>query len=212
MTKRPDVDWPTLTHLIPGCQDLGEFAVHDAALKFWLPELVVVSLMDMALRNGASVNETLRQFFVQHCYGVLTFQMLLEYDRGLFKDPEPPVFSRKQREVDERPGKRRIESYWLPDLGKNIAPIKVWMPGRIRRDLQKMADHVGLSLSQYVREIVISRLIGHAKLPMREKMLDPVDLTVAERWEGGEVVRLRECDLTEYSRMLDGELRVETRD
>lgn len=209
MTKCPDTDLPTVAQLIPGIQDVGEFAEHDAALKFWLPELVVGSLMDMTRRSGSSVNEMLRIFLVQHCYGVYTFQLLLGHNRALFRDPESPVFSRKSTKDNKRPGKRRIETYWLPDLGKNIAPIKVWMPGRIRRDLQKLADHVGISLSQYVREIVISRLLGHAKLPMRERMLDTVDLSVADRWEGGEVVRLQQVSVTEYSRVLDGELRVE---
>jgi hypothetical protein len=179
-----------LSQLLPGVQDFSEFKCHDAALKFWLPEVIAAGVLDMAKRNGASASETLRQFFVQHCYGVVTYQLLLEFDKNLFRDFAGPVFSNKA--TDARPGKTRIEAYWLPDLGKNTAPIKVWLPERVKMDLHALADHVGISLSQYAREIVISRSVGHAKLPMREAMLDAVDMSVAERWVRGEDVPLRQ--------------------
>lgn len=49
--------------------------------------------------------------------------------------------------------------------------IKLWLPKRLRDDLQVLADHTGIRLSQYVREIVISRLLGHGTLPKRPEML-----------------------------------------
>jgi hypothetical protein len=179
----------SLSHLLPGIQDFSEFKQHDSALKFWLPVVIADCVSDMAKRNGVSANESLRQFFVQHCYGVVAYQLLLDYDGSLFKDFEGPVFSNKPS--NQRPGKTRIDAYWLPDLGKSTSPIKVWLPLRVRTDLQALADHVGVSLSQYAREIVISRSVGHAKLPMRATMLDDVDMTVADHWANDHEVKLR---------------------
>lgn len=200
-----------LAQLLPGVTDFQEFAHHDAALKFWLPEVVAVSVMDMSKRNGCSVAESLRQFFFQHCYGVYAYQLLLDFDSDLFKDCTP-VFSNKQQAEGDRPGKRRIDTYWLPDLGKNVAPIKVWLPSRVKTDLQRLADHVGLSLSHYAREIVISRLMGHAKLPVREGMLETVNLSVARDWEQDREVPLLQAELNEYTESLDGENRTEAVD
>jgi hypothetical protein len=194
----------SLAQLLPGVSNFREFREHDAALKFWVPEVVAAGVLDMAKRNGVSAGEALRQFFVQHCYGVITYQLLLDFDKGIFKDFEGPVFSNKTVDPGERPGKKRIDAYWLPDLGKSTSPVKVWLPSRVKSDLQAMADHVGLSLSHYVREIVISRSVGHAKLPMRQKMLDAVDMTVAEQWANGEEVQLREVSKDEYENSLVG--------
>jgi hypothetical protein len=198
-----------LSQLLPGIADFDEFKHHDAPLKFWLPEVVASVVSDMAKRNGASASEALRQFFVQHCYGVVTYQLLLDYDSKLFKDDDGPVFSNKAKTSDERPGKKRIDTYWLPDLGKSTTPIKVWLPTRVKSDLQAMADHVGISLSQYAREIVISRSVGHAKLPMREAMLDAVDMSVAEQWVSGAEVPLRQVSEDEFASSLAGEFRGE---
>jgi antitoxin component of RelBE/YafQ-DinJ toxin-antitoxin module len=196
----------TLEQLLPGVRDFGEFKDHHASLKFWLPDLVAATLLDMAKRNGVSVSEALRQFFVQHCYGVVTYQLLLDYDRSHFKDYEGPRFAKKQQADEARPGKTRIDAYWLPDLGKSTAPVKVWLPERVKKDLQALADHVGISLSQYAREIVMSRAIGHATLPMRPKMLDAVDMSVAERWANDGDVRLKSVTQQEFEASLVSEM------
>ena len=68
-------------------------------------------------------------------------------------------------------GKIRESTYWVADLGKNIAPIKLWIPARLKQDLGILADHTSLTLSNYIREIVISRLLGHGMLPKRPEMM-----------------------------------------
>ena len=55
----------------------------------------------------------------------------------------------------------RVTTYWVPELGENVSPIKVWLPMRMRNDLQTLAGYAALNLSQYVRESVISRVLGH---------------------------------------------------
>jgi hypothetical protein len=77
-------------------------------------------------------------------------------------------------------------------------PIKVWVPSRIRTDLQILADHVGIKLSQYVREIVISRLLGHGTLPLRPAMLVATPLPSAEQWCEGQEVSMRQVNEDEY--------------
>jgi hypothetical protein len=78
----------------------------------------------------------------------------------------------------------------------------------VKADLQALADHVGISLSQYAREIVISRSLGHAKLPMREAMLDAVEMSVADRWVSGGEVPLRQVSAEELGSSLAVESRL----
>lgn len=173
--------------------DMGDFsdlANHDSAMKFWLPEPAFEALREISAISGESVSETLRQFFAHHCYGIYAFQLMNRRMPGLFKDPGPVMFSRGPS--NDPVGKKRVHTYWVPELGKNVIPIKVWVPKRLREDLQLLADHVELNLSQYVREIVISRLLGHGTLPSRPGMLDANPLPAAQDWCDGKTVPMRQ--------------------
>lgn len=79
------------------------------------------------------------------------------------------MFSKTEKKQPK--GKKRIDTYWVPELGKNVAPMKVWIPKCMKADLQTLGEHAGLTLCNYVREILISRLLGHGMLPQRTTML-----------------------------------------
>jgi len=197
--------------IMDGMGDFRDLVNHDIAMKFWLPEPALEALREMCAINGDSVSETLRQFFAHHCYGIYAFQLMNKKVPGLFKDPGPPMFSlndapvvvQKPGSPSQPPAKKRIDTYWVPELGKNVMPIKVWVPTRLRKDLQVLADHVELNLSQYAREIVISRLLGHGTLPYRAEMLHTVPLPAAQDWCDDKPVEMREVDAKEQSRYLE---------
>jgi hypothetical protein len=172
--------------------DLGDFsdlARHDTALKFWLPEPANEALKEICERAGESMSEMLRRFLAQHCYGVYATEVMNSAVSGIFKDPTPVMLSRSFRDPPE--GKVRIDTYWVPELGKNVVPIKVWIPARIRTDLEALAAHAEIKPSQYVREIVISRLLGHGMLPKRPQMLEAAPLPSADDWCEGRDVPMR---------------------
>jgi len=193
--------------IVQGMGDFSDLKEHDTALKFWLPEPAAEAVKELCERNGDSMSEALRQFFAQHCYGIYAFQVMNEAIPGLFRDPAPAMFSRRPMELP--PGKKRVDTYWVPELGKNVMPIKVWIAGRMRSDLQTLADHVGIKLSQYVREIVISRLLGHGTLPKRPEMIDAVPCPSAEEWCDGKKVDMRQVSLDEYLKAPEGQVRTE---
>lgn len=198
--------------LVEGMGDVADMIRHDSPLKFWLPEPAEEALIELATYNGESMSEMLRQFFAMHCYGVYAFFVMNEAVPGLFKDLSSGVkFSESDNETP-RFGRKRIDTYWVPELGKNVAPIKVWIPGRIRGDLQILADHVGIKLSQYVREIVISRLLGHGTLPMRPEMLSATPSPSAEDWCEGKEVPYREVSYEEYLKSPEGKEKTEWAD
>lgn len=195
------------TQLVTGMGDFGDFRNHDTALKFWLPEAANEALEEMAGRSGLAMSELLRQLFATHCYGIYAYQVIVETMPGVFKDPEPALFSRKP---DQLPvGQKRIDTYWVPELGKNVMPVKVLIPQRMRYDLQLLADHVGIKLSQYIREIVIARLLGHGTLPMRPEMLMAEPLPTIEDWCEDRKIPLRKAEKNEYRKPPLGEWRSE---
>lgn len=201
--------------LIASMGDFSDLAVHDVALKFWLPEPADEALKEIAGRAGESISVTLRRFFAQHCYGVYACEVMSEAASGLFKDVEqiPTMFrigGGEDRPMDEpQPHKVRVDTYWVPELGKNVAPIKVWVPARIRTDLGALSEHNGIKLSQYVREIVISRLLGHGMLPSRPDMLTAAPLASADEWCEGKDVPMRQVSAKEFWEYGEGEVRTE---
>lgn len=178
------------SQILDSMGDFTDLADHDTAMKFWLPEPALEALKEICILNGDSVSEALRQFFAHHCYGIYAFQLMNLQIPGIFKDPGQILFSRNSN--NQPVGKKRVHTYWVPELGKNVMPIKVWVPARIRNDLQLLATHVGLNLSQYAREIVISRLLGHGTLPYRPEMLAANPLPAAHDWCEGNDVPLRQ--------------------
>lgn len=199
--------------LVEEMGDFGDLGHHDTALKFWLPEPAAEALKEIAGRNGESMSELLRQFLAVHCYGIYAFLVMNDAIPGLFKEPRI-YFSRAapdelSLEDETAPVRKRIDTYWVPELGKNIAPIKVWIPGRMHGDLQVLAEHVEIPLSQYVREIVISRYLGHGTLPKRPEMMAADPLPSAEEWCEGREVPMRQVELEEYYRWDGGKQRTE---
>lgn len=195
--------------LLDGMGDFSDFKNHDAALKFWIPEPASEALEELSRRNGDSMSEALRQFFAAHCYGIYAFQVMKEAIPELFKEPGPESIMFSRRWDEPPPNKKRVDTYWVPELGKNVAPIKVWIPARMRGDLQALADHVGIKLSQYAREIVISRLLGHGTLPKRPEMMSAAPLPSAEDWCEDRDVPMRQVDAKQYYRVPDGKVRTE---
>ena len=190
--------------LVADMGDFSAFAENDVAVKFWVPEAVAEALDDLRERDRHSMSQLLRQYLIVHCYGLYAMRLMLEANPHLFKDREVDSEIRFARAPP--PGKKREDTYFVPELGKNVAPIKLWLPQRLRDDLQLLADHVELPLSQYLREIVIARLLGHGTLPLRPAMLQAEPTPAAEAWETGGDSPWREVTEEEYTHAHEGRI------
>ncbi len=195
--------------LLDGMGDLSELGSHDSALKFWLPDPAEKALEEFADLQGASMSSMLREFLAAHCYGIYAVQILRVRDPDVFDEPVIR-FSRAYDSDEER--KVRKTTYWVPELGKNVAPVKIWVAQRLRDDLQALAEHVKIPLSQYVREIVISRLLGHGMLPKRPEMLEAAPLPSADDWCEDKEVPWVEVDEETYWKSPDGRKETEWED
>ena len=91
----------------------------------------------------------------------------------------------------------------VPELGKNIAPVKIWLPQQLRDDLHVLAEHANVLLSRFTREIVIGAVLGRGTLPERPELRAFNATPEADAWERGEPVPMR----VEEDRVNAGELR-----
>lgn len=198
----------SLDSLLDGMGNLRELDSHDTALKFWLPEPAEKAMAEFARLQGTSMSSMLREFLATHCYGAYVVQLLRDMDPEIFKDPNIR-FSIRGSDDDR---KVRKVTYWVPELGKNIAPVKIWVSNRLREDLQALAEHAKIPLSQYLREITISRLLGHGMLPKRPEMLRAVPLPSADAWCDDQEVPWIEVDEETFQKFPDGREEIEWED
>lgn len=191
--------------------DFSDLQSNDVALKFWLPEPAERALDEIGARSELTKSEFLRQFFAIHCYGLYAFYMMKDAKPYLFKESSPETRVYYQRKIpDQLPlGKKRVETYWVPELGKNIAPVKVWMPERLRNDLSALAEITKITLSNYAREIIISRLLGQGMLPTRPEMFRVSATPAAEAWCEDREVPWREVSSDECRKRFVSEVRLE---
>lgn len=144
-----------------------------ASLKIWLPDGVLVSAQELAGQYEHSVTLILRNALVIHAYGRTQFDRLvlngyLRAPRGYVgevinpkelnfhrREPRPPVPADPFCDSDDPPAAHAL------DLRKRIYGARVFMPARLKRDLERLAGQAQLPVSQYCREVLTAYYLGH---------------------------------------------------
>lgn len=147
----------TQSTLAKSAEDLAVFRPSCwVAMKVWLPEPVDIALRQLAEHGFQSRSDFIREALFVYVYGRYTFEQMKLQDDGLFylaPRESQVLFSRSQNRT--------------PSLGKNSINYKVWLPNKLRDDLSTLASEAGITLSHFVREALISALLGHSTLPAR---------------------------------------------
>lgn len=128
----------------------------DVALKFWLPESVEKKIDEMCSFQDTSTSDLIRQILFIYLYGRYDLFGLIERQNYTFRLNNRPRFSYSLA--------KRSADYIPPPpkpVEKSIADVKVWIPVRMKDDLQALATKAGKKPSAYVREVLITHLFGH---------------------------------------------------
>lgn len=208
-TKEELLQRAALSPLYEGDRGLHNLTEHDAVLRVWMPTTADIALNDMAVVSDMTASDYLRQCFASYLYGVYELERMRKHHTGVFYDVKkhpddlaaieaelerelakidaqaqskspiqrtdnPPMFSRARREET------------IPDLGKNIVPLKLRLATKLKDDLQSLADRAGMPLSRFVREILVSHLLGHTVWPQRFPMIEKAEEQLATDWESNE--------------------------
>lgn len=175
---------PKLTEIIKdkGALDLSE---NKAQLRVWLPEMCKQALKETARAHERTASNYLREFFVAYLYGEHERLRMYLNQTGLHYESPPKVATEVDSDGHEPMYSRGASSEVIPGLGKNICPIKIFLPGRIKQDLHTCADKVSIPLSTFVREILVSHLLGHTLWSERLRTWTDEEEQVGIDWEEG---------------------------
>lgn len=184
--------------MIAGMGDFEDLANEDVALKFWLPDPVERALEDLAKYYDVSVSLLVRILLADYVYGRYALAYMRENQVGIHRrDSDQIMFSRRSSAQEVK------YIFKVPELGKNIAPIKVWIAQRQKNDLQALADHAGVLLSKFVRELIVGGVLGRGTLPERPGLAVAQPMPTAEAWEQGQDVPMRKVGRAEIGELID---------
>jgi len=141
----------------------------NVAIKFWLPELMG-NILDQERRyTNTSRSDLIRQYLFMYLYGRHDLWGLFERKDYHYKLNEPVLFSKTKAAPGDLVAEPEPDI--MQDLGKNIEDLKVWIPRKMKGDIQALADKAAISLSEMIREIILSMLFGHTYLSARKELM-----------------------------------------
>jgi hypothetical protein len=118
---------------------------------------------ELSSKFDTSTSDSYRQMLFVHLYGRYDLTGLLERQDHRFALNGVPMFSRASTSAADELSTPKE---------KSIADVKVWVPLKMKEDLQMLAKRKGIKLSHYVRSVVIEQTMGH--LPYDELLIDTI--------------------------------------
>lgn len=158
--------------LIPQ-RDYSDLNEQDSQLRVWLPDPAKRALEMVCEVHKTSMTGYLTEYFAGYLFGRYEVLRMQANSEGLY---EPPPM---RRSCAMSPGAPPPE----PDLGKNIFPLKIWLPEKIKNGLQLLADKAGITLGELSRALICAHLFGREYGPSRLMEETSLNASAAKSWE-----------------------------
>ena len=168
--------------LYEGDRGITDLYANKAELRVWVAEPMNVAMKEATVNLQERLSGYLRQILAIYLYGAHELLCMSENKTGIFH-PEPTP---ETRDYDADFSRARVVDY-IPGLGKNIVPLKLFLHEKMKADLQLLADKAELPLSQFVREILVSHFLGHTVWAERNVLWTREQQEIAEGWELGTI-------------------------
>jgi len=137
-----------------------DYAERDTGLTLWLKPSLVQKIDQACAYLDISRSDFLRQMLFIHLYGRIDYLGLLQFrnqiamneqtDTGVVRSASPTVDSgvKVVKKKDKGPE-------------QNTASLKVWVPAKLKADLEELATTNKETISSYARTVISSHLLGH---------------------------------------------------
>ena len=134
--------------------------VQDEQLRIWLPDPAKIALMEICERINLSITAYLTELFATYLYGVHEVMRMRDQQTGLYDTRdlqflEADPFEGGQPEDD---GPEFDEP--VPEMGKNIFALKIFLPAKLKLGLQQRADKAKAPLGKFARAMICAHLFG----------------------------------------------------
>ena len=137
-------------------RDYGELHQCDAALKVWLPDNIMKMLYEVTVLQDISISDFIRQVLFVHLYGRYDLLGYMERSDLKFNDPDRISPCAKTLPTDEATPADKIST----SSGNKVIAMKICLPATMKQSLLDLATKKHQTISEYVRRITITHLIG----------------------------------------------------
>lgn len=174
--KKPINETPRISTIVEH-QGTEQLHKNNTVLRFWLPEEAKQAMEEAVRSNKTTTARYLRELFVVYLYGEHALQRMRQQKTGLYYVPPPEPDSGIRYSISMP---TTVDT--VAELGKSIIPVKLYLAGKIKDDLQQVADAAGTPLSTFIREILISHLFGHVFLHEKLRSWSQQEEAAGNRW------------------------------
>ena len=159
----------TLSDGLIEARDYSGLQRQDAQIRLWLPDPARIGLEDVCARMGVSMTVYLTEFFATYLFGVHEMLKMRDQGNGLYGNGESD-----ERSSDDRTDEADVASAPddsaedddpefddpVPEMGKNIFALKIFLPYPLKRGLQQRANIARVPLGRFMRSMICAHLFG----------------------------------------------------
>ena len=146
-----------------GARDYSGLQRQDTQIRLWLPDQARIGLEEVCARTGLSMTAYLTEHFGTYLFGVHELLRMRDAGSGLYADDQPaseieedePAFMLEDEEGPDFDDP-------VPEMGKNIFALKIFLPRMIKAGLQHRANIAGVPLGRFVRAMICAHLFGRS--------------------------------------------------
>jgi hypothetical protein len=152
---------PLSNNLIPP-RDYSDLYQQDEQLRIWLPDQAQQALTEICARLDISMTVYLTEFFASYLFGIHEVMRMRDAKVGLYNSDETRLAGVMDTTDEKQPPDDHETDFDdpVPEMGKNIFALKIFLPGKIKAGLQSRAEHAQVSLGRFARAMICAHLFG----------------------------------------------------
>jgi hypothetical protein len=134
--------------------------VQDEQLRIWLPDPAKIALMEICNRLGMSITAYLTELFATYLYGVHEVIRMRDQQTGLYDTDDLQFLDTDPCDGGQTDDDGPAFDEPVPEMGKNIFALKIFLPAKIKNGLQHRADKAQAPLGRFARAMICAHLFG----------------------------------------------------
>ena len=134
--------------------DFNEFAVNDLYIKVWLPDRLIYVINKLSANYGSSQPDVIKTILFRHVYGIAVFEAFAVWKINIHRQESSRHSSNDQVKLSP------MRNLSMEFIGKSTENLKVWLPAKLKAEVEQLAATRVLGVSDYVRMVLVKELLG----------------------------------------------------
>jgi hypothetical protein len=134
--------------------------IQDEQLRLWLPDPAKIALIEICNRLGMSITAYLTELFATYLYGVHEVMRMRDHQTGLYATDDLQFLDVDHYNGEQTEDDSPAFDEPVPEMGKNIFALKIFLPAQMKFGLQQRADKAKAPLGRFARAMICAHLFG----------------------------------------------------